>query len=285
MRSSRESGQSESSPPCRCMLITTKASVRRKRRRLSTSTTTATFLMFTHLIFFPRPTPIFVRGYEITWNNGPEDKFFCGFKWDDPDCSHRQNCRTGKHEECEGFAFGEKCFANTNCDTKYGGGHSFVPGMYDVTYSPTPVPTLNENAPTMASMTLRPTIIPTEVPIRPPDPLPMPSDDLTDHWFCGFGIDNANEHCAVHCPNANECPVGQICYFGTSCDARTFAPTPPPTRRPTNQPTPRPTSSPTSSMPPSTSPTETISPSAAPTKQGPTKFPTTSPTRRPVSFH
>ena len=45
---------------------------------------------------------LFADAYVITWNNGPEDEYFCGFTFDDPlDCSKRQNCRTGEDEECE----------------------------------------------------------------------------------------------------------------------------------------------------------------------------------------
>jgi hypothetical protein len=81
-------------------------------------------------------------------------------------------------------------------------------------------------------------IMPTDMPIGPPDPLPYPSEDPTgifsmilnlayesvsicsashrslrlsrlDHWFCGIGFDDANAKCEVHCPTAKECPLGQ----------------------------------------------------------------------------
>lgn len=65
-------------------------------------------------------------------------------------------------------------------------------------------------------------MIPTEVPIGPPPPLDYPSEDATDHWYCGVGIDDANEKCGQHCPTASECPIGQICYFGTTCELKLY---------------------------------------------------------------
>ena len=74
----------------------------------------------------------FIADAVITWNNGPEDEYFCGFTFDDPlDCSLRQNCRTGEDEECEGSRYGEKCFASSGCDSKFGGGRLFVSGIWD----------------------------------------------------------------------------------------------------------------------------------------------------------
>jgi len=292
---------------------------------------------------------------EVTITNTDSDTYFCGYKWDDPGCKARQHCPSGRNELCEGFADGVKCFANTNCDTKFGDGVDFVsgipppppppPGTAPATVPRTPRPTYTgksddptdhywcgvglddarnkciqhcpggtsaecpqghicywevmtcdarnippetlppapgeTDSPSKAPFS-GPTKIPTYMPIPPPDPLPFPSDDPTDHWFCGVGINDANEKCRVHCPTANECPMGQICYFGTQCDGRTFSPTPPPTRRPTKNPTAFPTSRPTHSMPPSVSPSATMGPSASPTEQVPTKSPTPSPTKRPT---
>jgi len=278
------------------------------------------------------------------WTNGPEDRFFCGYKWDDKDCRSRQHCPSGMSSECEFEDLGMKCFANTQCDTRFGHGDWFVSGkapnqapggggggssrptytgksdnpidhywcgvgledanskcgvpcpggvssecpqgnacyhdVYDCDARnlppPTPTPT---SLPPSGSPVIKdaPTKYPTDMPIEPPPPLGT-SEDSTDHWFCGVGLDNANSICRVHCPTAKECPVGQICYFGTQCDARTHAPTPPPSRRPT---TPAPSLSPTT-IPPTGSPTDSSRPSLEPSEQIPTKSPTPSPTKRPT---
>jgi hypothetical protein len=70
--------------------------------------------------------------------------------------------------------------------------------------------------PTDFPVTVGPTMIPTDVPVGPPPPLDYPSEDPSDHWFCGIGIDDASEKCGIHCPSASECPVGQIvrCCIG-----------------------------------------------------------------------
>lgn len=161
------------------------------------------------------------------WTNGPEDRFFCGFKWDDKDCQKRQHCPSGRSEDCEGFENGIKCFANTNCDTRYGDGDWFVPGQ-PPRQSPggTSRPTYGEK-----------------------------SDDKTDHYWCGVGMDDARNQCGTHCPGgtSSECPPGNICYHDIyTCDARNLHP---------------PTPYPTYSMPPSMGPME----------QGPTKIPTEMP--------
>lgn len=294
---------------------------------------------------------ILVKGAVIT--NGPEDKFFCGWEWDDEDCPTRQHCPSGRSEECDGFEEGQKCFANTKCDTKFGHGDWYTgleegssgqnkprpprpsPGgtarpvyegksddptdhyfcgisiddarnkcatncpsgqsiqcpqgeicFFDVLacdarnmIPPTMWPTYE---PPTKSPFSGPTKIPTEMPIPPPEPLDFPSDDPSDHWFCGETINKANDECRVHCPTALECPMGQICYFGTKCDARTYAPTPPPTRRPTKPPTEFPTMQPTETMGPTLSPTTTFAPTLEPTEQIPTRSPTQSPTKRPT---
>jgi hypothetical protein len=232
-----------------------KSAVRRKRPRPTTSSACKTAILllpFLHLS----------SAYTVTWNFGPEDHFFCGYAWDDANCSTRQNCRSGKSEECEGFARGETCYKDTPCDSATGGGHEFVEGMYD-TLIPTFGPTILTPAPSGMPVTIGPTLIPTDVPIGPPPDF-EPSDDPSDHWFCGLGIDDANEKCKIHCPSASECPVGQICYFGTKCDARTHSPSPPPTHRPTKPPTMGPTTSPTITSMPTTGPTISIAPSGAP---------------------
>lgn len=237
--------------------------------------------------------PIVVEAGVVTWSNGPEDKFFCGLVWDEPDCAARQNCRSGRDDECEGSdTHGIKCFAETNCDTKFGGAAAWVSGQYDVEMIPTSPPetidfdTLLEEglfAPTRAPHTPgTPTHIPTEFPIGPPPDFEDTSDDPSDHWYCGFGIDDASKRCATHCPNTNECPVGEVCYFRTACDARTHAPTPPPTRRPTQSPT---TGRPTVSPSPTEVPTFSWPPTHFPTLPGPTSSPSPPPTGKPVSVH
>ena len=150
--------------------------------------------------------------YTVTWNFGPEDHFFCGHAWDDYNCSTRQNCRSGKSEECIGFSRGETCFKDTPCDSASGGGHEFSEDLYD-TDIPTFNPTIYQPQPTEQPQTTGPTLIPTDVPIGPPPDFDWPSDDPSDHWFCGVGIDDANEKCGIHCPKASECPMGQIVSF------------------------------------------------------------------------
>eukprot|EP00986_Skeletonema_menzelii_P019060 scaffold27058_cov151-Skeletonema_menzelii.AAC.4 len=295
---------------------------------------------------------ILTSGALLSSTNGPEDKFFCGWNWDDEDCATRQHCPSGRSEECDGFENGQKCFANTECDVKVGDGSwyaGYEPGaprprpprpspggterpvygrsddptdhyfcgksmddainkcathcpsgqsvqcphgelcFFDV-YScnvknmitPTLWPTYTPPTGSPFSGPGPPTKIPTEMPIPPPDPLDYPSDDLTDHWYCGSSLYDANNQCKQHCPTAMECPMGQICFFGTTCDARTYAPTPPPTRRPTKPPTEYPTMNPTVTTMPTPNPTDTMPPSNEPTEQIPTRSPTQSPTKRPT---
>jgi len=48
------------------------------------------------------------------------------------------------------------------------------------------------------------------------------SPDESDHYFCGLGYTNLFQ-CATPCPNGSpvdECPIGQLCFFDTPCDAR-----------------------------------------------------------------
>ena len=187
----------------------------------------------------------------VTWTNGPEDNFFCGYSWDDPpDCSRRQNCRSGRDDECEGYeTHGVQCFANTECDTKMGGAAAWEPGMIskmEPTATPSGIGQVNFDdlladglfTPTSSPHTPgSPTQIPTELPIAPPPDFIHASENRRDHNFCGVGFTDANDRCQIHCPNSNECATGEICYFDTKCDARTHVPTPPPTRRPTTSPT------------------------------------------------
>ena len=317
-------------------------SMRRRRRRNVISSLVA-YLSLSILLSLQF---ILARGAVST--NGPEDKFFCGWNWDDEGCQSRQHCPSGRSEECDGFEEGQKCFANTECDVKFGHGQWYTglePGQKPRPPKPSPggterpvygksedptdhyfcgisiddainkcathcpsgqsiqcpqgeicffdVHSCNVNnmyPPTLWPTQIQPTEspfsgptkIPTEMPIPPPEPLDFPSDDLTDHWFCGESIMHANSECRIHCPTAIECPMGQICYFGTSCDARTHTPTPPPTRRPTPPPTQFPTMNPTETMGPTPSPTTSHQPSSEPTEQIPTGSPTSSPTKRPT---
>ncbi|KAL3776900.1 hypothetical protein ACHAW5_011022 [Stephanodiscus triporus] len=292
-----------------------------------------------------------MRDFANAFTNGPEDKYFCGWKWDDADCQSRQHCPTGRSEECDGFDEGVKCFANSQCDAKLGHGAGFVPGeppkqspggtsrptftgksdnitdhywcgvglddainkcgvhcpsgtsnecpqghicYHDVLacdarniVHPAPpsispknaLPTLTPGTTLSPATTSSPTMIPTDEPIGPPDPLTYPSDDPTDHWFCGVSLDDTNAKCEQHCPTATECPMGQICFFGTQCDSRTYSPTPPPTHRPTTS---DPTQSPTFTMLPTLPATVSMPPSAAPTLPGPSKSPTLTPTPGPT---
>lgn len=124
-----------------------------------------------------------------TWTGGPEDNFFCGYKWDDSDCQKRQHCPSGRDEFCEGFEDGIKCFANTNCDTKFGHGDWFVPGQ-----APNQSP----------GRTDRPTYT-------------GKSDNATDHYWCGVGLEDAKNRCGsfdTWCPSGDsgECPQGSACY-------------------------------------------------------------------------
>ena len=65
---------------------------------------------------------ILAEGVLLPSTNGPEDKFFCGWNWDDDDCAERQHCPSGRDDECDGEPWGMKCFANTDCDVKVGDG-------------------------------------------------------------------------------------------------------------------------------------------------------------------
>ena len=174
-----------------CTYLCTKQNSRRRRcRRRAIATIFNTNLLFILSYFFgpPQPVLLFVNS-AVTWTNGPEDRFFCGLKWDDADCQKRQHCPSGDSEECEGFEDGVKCFANTSCDTRYGHGDWFVPGQ-----APNQSP----------GGTGRPTFEGT-------------SDVASDHYWCGVGVDDARKTCGsfdTYCPSgtSGECPQGQVCY-------------------------------------------------------------------------
>jgi len=139
------------------------------------------------------------------WTNGPEDRFFCGMKWDDEDCQGRQHCPSGRSEECEGNEDGVKCFANTNCDTRYGHGDWFQ-GYTNTT-----------GAGAAATNTTG-----AAAPKQSPGGTPRPtytgqSDDPSDHYWCGVSLDDARNNCGkyfYHCPGgtSDECPQGNICF-------------------------------------------------------------------------
>jgi hypothetical protein len=319
---------------------TTSAPVRRRRRRRMLLPRRIACLGIVLLLH------VSINSNDAQFTNGPEDTYFCGYKWDDTNCDERQHCPSGRSEDCDGAdTDGVKCFANSPCDAKLGHGANWVVGtppkasgksdnvtdhywcgigvddainkcksmtsenhcpggtssecpdghicFHDI-YScdarniPTPDPpsaSPMSNSPTFEEgttgtpITMSPTMIPTDVIILPPDPLPYPSDDATDHWFCGISLEDANDQCQQHCPTAAECPMGQICFFGTECDARTHSPSPPPTRGPTEEPT---TSSPTLTMEPTAGSTISNMPTVSPSLPQPSKAPTLAPTLRPT---
>eukprot|EP00804_Cyclotella_cryptica_P013107 CCRYP_002378-RB/>CCRYP_002378-RB protein AED:0.04 eAED:0.04 QI:1304/1/1/1/1/0.9/10/693/1105 len=68
-----------------------------------------------------------------------------------------------------------------------------------------------------------------------------PSLKESDHYFCGVTLENANSLCAIPCSDgtAVACDHGQLCFYGTECDARvrpdyyiTDSPVPPPSPAP-----------------------------------------------------
>ena len=143
------------------------------------------------------------------WTNGPEDRYFCGYKWDDKDCRTRQHCPSGMSSECEFEDLGMKCFANTQCDTRFGHGDWFVSGK-----APNQAPGGGGGGSSRPTYTGR-------------------SDNPIDHYWCGVGLADANSKCGVPCPGgvSSECPQGNACYHDVyDCDARNL---PPPTPSPT----------------------------------------------------
>ena len=227
----------------------------RRTARLSSRSSLPSVVLTLLLILHPMQTlhrqqaKILAHSYLITWNNGPEDRYFCGKTYDDPsvNCTERQNCRSGRDDECEGYENGMKCFAETPCNSMYGGGASFVSDSTNVTGTTSnPVGGENDEA---------------------SDAVPSPSGNVestsdlpSDHWFCGFGFDDANARCKVHCPNLTGCPTGEICYFGTICDGRTPAPSTHPTPDPTTSPTNSAMPSVKASLEPSKKPVSSFSP-------------------------
>ena len=160
----------------------------KRRRRTTTTNTTMNKSSFLYLLL-SSSTKIILPTQSAIWINGPEDRFFCGYKWDDDNCQSRQHCPTGQSEECEGNdEDGIKCFANTNCDTRHGDGDWFVSGET----VPKQSPTGGSSKPTYTGKS----------PLK------------TDHYWCGVGLDDAKSKCGVHCPKgtSGECPQGEICY-------------------------------------------------------------------------
>ncbi|KAL3815407.1 hypothetical protein ACHAXA_011525 [Cyclostephanos tholiformis] len=90
------------------------------------------------------------------------------------------------------------------------------------TMPPTPGPTPTPTVSSLPTATIMPTDSSTPT-FSPPTWSPMTaiSADPRDHYFCGLGFDNLFD-CAVPCPGGTsaECPIGQLCYFNTPCDAR-----------------------------------------------------------------
>jgi hypothetical protein len=168
-----------------------------------------------------------IHAATVEWTGGPEDTFFCGFKWDEEGCLQRQHCPSGRNEECEFFEEGQKCFANSPCDARYGDGSGWVPGK-----------------------DFKPPMNSPSVPLTPRPTYTGVSDDPTDHMWCGVGLDEART-CVQHCPSGKveECPQGMICFPDiTACDARNIVPD-------TMRPTPEITPAPTLTMPPMGGPT------------------------------
>lgn len=52
--------------------------------------------------------------------------------------------------------------------------------------------------------------------------LTYPSDDPTDHYFCGITLDETNRGCSRPCPDKTtiNCAHGELCFEGTECDYR-----------------------------------------------------------------
>lgn len=129
----------------------------------------------------------------------PRNYRFCGKTWLDADsCSHGW-CPNGSDEECPvGFV----CWADTTCHAA------------EITLAPSKSPSLHA------------TSIEGQVPSIPP--IPYPYDDPMHTSFCGFSFDDASSYCSVesHCPSGlhQDCPTGQYCWAGTSCNILEFTP-------------------------------------------------------------
>lgn len=146
---------------------------------------------------------------------------FCGSSWADAsvDCPSRQNCPSGQSDEC--VMPGHECWAFTECDTRN--------GIDGVQFSEAHGVTGAEN---LAAVGVGAVASGGYV------DLSKPSFNETDHSFCGAGYQDAISRCTTHCPsgNLNDCPLGEICFTKTPCDARlmTKGPQPPsPTMEPT----------------------------------------------------
>lgn len=73
--------------------------------------------------------------------------------------------------------------------------------------------------------------------------LTYPSDDPTDHYFCGSTVEQASKHCALPCKDksALSCNLGEYCFGNTPCDWRVmpgYGITLPPGQLPTPSPLP-----------------------------------------------
>ena len=173
--------------PSSSCLDSTHAPTRYRKRKRAVINTTIYKALVIYLIFIAATiSSYYIVANAAVWTNGPEDRFFCGIKWDDANCQSRQHCPSGRSEECEGHEDGVKCFANTNCDTRYGDGDWYVPGK-----PPKQSPGGTE----------RPTF-------------DGQSEEASDHYWCGVGLDDAKESCGTHCPSgtSSDCPQGNVCY-------------------------------------------------------------------------
>lgn len=149
------------------------------------------------------------------------NNMFCGSSWSEAStsCPGRQNCPSGQSSEC--ILPGHECWAFTECDTLNGiDGRAF-----------------SDAHGVVGAENLAATGVGAQASGGYVD-LNKPSFNTTDHSFCGVGYDDAVTKCGTHCPsgNLNDCPMGEICFTKTSCDARllTIAPHgPTPTQEPT----------------------------------------------------
>lgn len=123
----------------------------------------------------------------------PSNHMFCGFSYADAkgNCSLETHCGENGISDCPSQSY---CWAGIPCDVR-----RFVPyqqgGWLDR-------PSQKEIAEGMG--------------------LTYPSDNPSDHFFCGKSLRNANENCALPCPGgtSNRCGDNEYCYQNTECDAR-----------------------------------------------------------------
>jgi hypothetical protein len=160
---------------------------------------------------FGQGTPGSTYGYNM----------FCGSSWSEAStsCPQRQNCPSGQSSEC--IMPGQQCWAFTECDTRKGDGEQFSE-FHNV------VPGENLAATGVGAAESGGYV-----------DLTKPSNDKSDHYFCGKGYDDAITRCGTHCPsgNMNDCPFGEICFLNTPCDARLMTIAPVPANSPTMRPT------------------------------------------------